>query len=193
MQAPRTMPTPREKSLSPRAAALRQSLAPDHVVAVMIDEHERILGVLDRLEGRVLAGGRDPSSLAEINALAVRLLEAEPHHEREERVLFPALRARGVQGPPAVMEAEHMELRALKQAIHDASSGGDADEERWSGLRRDALALVELLRTHIHKENEILYPIAIQVVADPAEWERMKKRCDVIGYCCHHGDGNDSG
>lgn len=33
------------------------------------------------------------------------------------------------------------------------------------------------------KEDNILYPIALQLLS-PDEWEKVKKECDKIGYCC---------
>jgi hypothetical protein len=40
------------------------------------------------------------------------------------------------------------------------------------------------LRAHIEKENNILYPMALQCITDDKKWEEMKIKCDDIGYCC---------
>ncbi len=40
------------------------------------------------------------------------------------------------------------------------------------------------LRDHIFKENNILYPMAVQVILEPEKWADMKLKCDEIGYCC---------
>jgi uncharacterized protein (DUF2249 family) len=39
------------------------------------------------------------------------------------------------------------------------------------------------LESHIFKEDNILYQIALQVLS-PEEWEEVKKECDKVGYCC---------
>jgi hypothetical protein len=39
------------------------------------------------------------------------------------------------------------------------------------------------LESHIFKEDNILYQIALQVLT-PEDWEKVKKECDKIGYCC---------
>jgi hypothetical protein len=44
-------------------------------------------------------------------------------------------------------------------------------------------ALCVLLRQHIAKENEVLYPMAQRAIGDPGVWKWMKDECDAIGYC----------
>ena len=168
-------------------SAFRNSLPPDHPVAVLMDEHVQILGRLAALSAAAdrLAGER-PRALAEMAELGAALVAAEPHHSREELVIFPALRERGMSGPPDVMEFEHTEIRRLKHAIHNGAlallEGGEGDEAR---LRSDALRLVTVLSDHIAKEDGILYPMAVQVIDEPGAWDELRARCDRVGYCCH--------
>ena len=170
---------------------LRASLADDHPVATLLDEHQVILGHLRRVE-ELVSAARDtrPSRniLEELQHLASRLIGVEPHHQREERVLFPALEEHGVHGPPAVMAHEHVRLRALKHALADLVRRQLAGEEKvWAETRVTAETLVEVLRAHIAKEDGVLYPLALRVLADPAQWAEIRRRCDAIGYCCSHG------
>ena len=44
--------------------------------------------------------------------------------------------------------------------------------------------IVPTLREHIYKENNILYPAALQVIEDDRVWQKLKDECDSIGYCC---------
>ena len=172
------------------AAHLATELPEGHVVRTFMEEHQRILSHLDRLEelvGETPDGGTPEGRgrLEEIQGIAAHLIGAEPHHQREEQVLFPALEQRGVSGPPAVMTAEHVELRALKHAVADRTAEvRDGDAAQWATLRREALALVELLREHIGKEDTVLYPMALRVIRDGTEWAELRRRCDAIGYCC---------
>jgi len=46
------------------------------------------------------------------------------------------------------------------------------------------IELCDTLRQHIHKENHILYPMAIRTITEDSEWDKMKIKCDEIGYCC---------
>ena len=171
------------------ASPFRASLPADHVLATLMDEHQRILGRLNRLEELVRSpsGGPEPpgvEQLQEIHETGGQLIGAEPHHQREEQVLFPVLTALGIEGPPRRMELEHVELRRLKHSIRDKSEEMLATHaDHWRDLARDARELVSMLRSHIHKEDEILYPMAFEEIAVES-WVPMKARCDEIGYCC---------
>lgn len=175
------------------AAVAPGSLPPGHVVRVFYEEHEQILRVLDRIEllvARVLSCGSLAEAVPHGNALhevARTLQGAEPHHAREEQVLFPRLEALGIAGPPQRMRFEHEELRALKGRLAELAralaSGLVADLASFRrGLEGVSQALLGMLRDHIAKENEILYPVALDAIA-PQEWEVMKREADRIGYC----------
>jgi hemerythrin-like domain-containing protein len=84
------------------------------------------------------------------------------HHAKEERYLFPALVKAGVPsegGPVGVMLAEHVEGRALIQAMQ----AGDVPR-RVEAARR----YVQLLRNHIDKEDTVLFPLAETVLEERA-------------------------
>lgn len=172
--------------------AFRVGLADGHPIAVLMDEHLRILARLERLEELAARARLDlaepdaPAFLKEIEDLAAHLIGVEPHHQREEQVLFPELRKRGVHGPPAVMEAEHVELRALKHSVRDAAQAmlQTGEAALWSKLRGDAQALVATLRQHIEKEDGILFPLAVEAIQGEDTWRELALRCDQIGYCC---------
>lgn len=158
----------------------------------MVTEHEIILGYLEQLEqvNRAIQKASDFPAASEhlerLAYLAHHLIEAEPHHQREERVLFPELEKRGVYGPPQVMRQEHVVMRALKHKLAELSR--PAGEERFdqvrAGINSAAGELVFTLRNHIAKENNVLYPLARQIITDPEVWAAMNRDADGIGYCC---------
>jgi hemerythrin-like domain-containing protein len=86
------------------------------------------------------------------------------HHGKEERHLFPAMNARGMPleaGPLAVMLHEHEQGRAAVRAIAGALErvkGGNAGAT--GELAEALLGYVELLRNHISKEDNVLFPMA---------------------------------
>jgi DUF438 domain-containing protein len=43
--------------------------------------------------------------------------------------------------------------------------------------------LTRELESHIFKEDNIIYQIALQTLTSQ-EWQEVKKECDKIGYCC---------
>mgnify|MGYP000503477949 CR=1 FL=1 len=131
--------------------------------------------------------------LASIEAGATRLMAAEPmspsffidatdfikgfadgcHHKKEEGVLFPAMEAAGVPaegGPIAVMLAEHQEGRRLTAAMRaGAEKLQSGDIAARTAVADYALQYVALLRQHIAKEDNVLFPMADRAIQGPAE------------------------
>ena len=101
---------------------------------------------------------------------------------REENALFPVLERHGISEPPAIMWMEHNQLREKKQLkalIENATKMGFSDFKRQLG----ELAKVDMLNSHIYKENNILFPAAQRLVTEQ-EWTAVREDFDEIGYCC---------
>jgi hemerythrin-like domain-containing protein len=137
---------------------LTPALAP---TAILMNEHRNIekgLAALEAMAGAFEAEERiDPSPAAEAIEF-LRTYADRLHHGKEEANLFPAMEARGLPsevGPTAVMREEHREGRALIQDMADALAGSDAP-----AFVRAARGYVELLRSHIAKEDQIVFPMA---------------------------------
>ena len=90
------------------------------------------------------------------------------HHAKEERFLFPAMGAAGFPaeaGPVAVMLHEHEQGRALIRAIGETLPGAKAgDSQACERLAAALEGYAELLRSHIYKEDNILFAMADQVL-----------------------------
>jgi hemerythrin-like domain-containing protein len=54
-------------------------------------------------------------------------------------------------------------------------------------LRDLADYLVIAIRLHIFIENNIVFPLALEVISEKKIWENMKNICDEIGYCGYDG------
>jgi len=176
--------------LSDEVASFRTELAKGHPVDTLMAEHEVILEALAELEGLnkavQQADGLGEEQAEKLEHIATHLVEAELHHQREEDALFPELEQRGVTGPPRMMRIEHEKLRERKHALMELAEKAETipfEELQWR-LNGLTTYLVFNLRDHIFKEDNILYPAAVEVVTDPAVWERVKLDCDEIGYCC---------
>ncbi|MGI6344330.1 MAG: DUF438 domain-containing protein [Bacillota bacterium] len=170
---------------------MKQELSGGHVIGTMLAEHEILLTFLDQLEEanqRVQgANGYNEIDARQIAELGEKLLEAENHHQREEQVLFPELEKRGVSGPPRIMRMEHDDMRVMKKRVRDIGRAAEKQElpfaEFQQQLNEVAPRLVFALRDHIFKENNILYPTALNMLEDEKLWAEMKQRCDEVGYC----------
>lgn len=171
---------------------MKATLKEGHVIHTMACEHDAILGFLDKLETtneaiqKMNAYDAKRDEFALLKHIADHLIGAEPHHTREEEVLFPALEERGVSGPPQMMRMEHKELRKRKHEIKElAENVAGLDFVKFKKQLNVAVKfLVLTLRDHIFKENNILYPTALQVIHNDTTWDNMKEACDKIGYCC---------
>lgn len=92
-----------------------------------------------------------------------------PHLDKEEQVLFPLIRAGNgamAQMPISRMQHEHDDhaviLRQIRKLTNDFKVPGDACMT-WRALWQSLAALERALHEHIHLENNILFPKALQV------------------------------
>ena len=123
-------------------------------IADLSADHDRLRSLTAELR-RTVRGG-DRARLPDVTSrLAVVLV---PHGEREERGVFAALAAAGVD--PAYVERFTRDHDAL-DALLDAASHGDTDA---------ALALADLLDGHLLREESDLFPAARQLLS-PADWD----------------------
>lgn len=134
--------------------------------------------VIDGLEAAVLAFRTgilsDPAPLGELAWFLTEFAEAG-HHAKEEGFLFPALEANGLNiqdGPTETMRQEHVQGRALTMRLQALLTEGVEGEPDWDAISEVAMACVQLLRSHIEKENHCLYVIADQILP-PTEKRRM--------------------
>lgn len=153
------------------------------VIGPFYQEHEIILNILDELETINLIDSPEKLNSTRIKILLNTLHSAEPHHQREEEVLFPQLEERGISCPPKVMLYEHDLLRQMKHDLNHMVIQEDFEaiffnSNLWQEKSRE---LIQLLRQHISKENEILYPMVMNHVENYEVWIEMLKACEKIG------------
>ena len=137
-------------------------------IQIMVNEHEQILGVLEALDRFVADLQGTPEDHLELMRFVtfIREYADERHHGKEEHVLFTAMARNGFppeQGPVGMMLFEHQEMRGfvseLRALARQDAAWSDADRER---VRDSAERYISMLREHIMKENEMLYPMAME-------------------------------
>lgn len=144
-------------------------------IQVLVDEHRLILAVLDSLEeaaDRLDSGDPvDPEFFLEA-AEFVSGFADKCHHAKEEDILFVAMTARDMpqdSGPVAVMLSEHDEGRRYTAGFRSAAEQmKDGDPSAAADVVRNVFDYVNLLREHIHKEDNVLYPMAEQIIPTDA-------------------------
>lgn len=170
---------------------LQNNISKGHVLYTLIEEHEMLLGFLKELEevtNTILAMesyDKDREEFGKVTELICNILDAEPHHQREENVLFPELESLGITGPTRIMRLEHDTLRKKKRELKELSEAVSSleFEEYKKQLKKLSNAICFELKDHIFKENYILYPTALESIESEDKWNIMKNRCDEMGYC----------
>ncbi|MBU3113719.1 DUF438 domain-containing protein [Clostridium lacusfryxellense] len=170
---------------------IKTKIEPGHVVHTLIAEHDKILEFLTQLEEintNIQKASSYDSSVEEIEKLKTvmfNILDAENHHQREEKVLFTEMENREITGPTRIMRMEHEDLRIKKELIKKLAE--DVSQLDFNDFKEKvddtAKYIIFNLRDHIFKENYILYPTAIESIQGKEIWSDMKRRCDEIGYC----------
>jgi hemerythrin-like domain-containing protein len=138
---------------------------------ILMQEHRVIEQVLNTLESaaQAAAGGVPVRPSFFIDAASfIRGFADGCHHHKEEGVLFKTMEAHGMPvqgGPVAVMLHEHEMGRQFTRGMRAAAEkwqGGD--ESARAEVVENASAYVALLRQHIQKEDQILFPMADRVI-----------------------------
>lgn len=142
----------------------------------LMDEHERIISFLNILfrAVRMERGGKLLGSEFWEGAISfIREFSDDYHHAKEEKLLFPAYCRRGMSddhGPVAVMLRDHDHFRRCIGIIEESlSHGDDGNISRWQACGD----FIESLRFHIHKENNILYPMGEDILTNEDEKELL--------------------
>jgi len=155
-------------ALAPAPAEAPEEPLPliDHILSRYHETHRRelpeLIALARRVEERHAGHPQVPRGLA---SLLEHIAEAiEEHMQKEERILFPMMRAGGVpmiSGPIQVMEHEHVEhgerLRQLEALTRNHTPPADACTS-WHALYAGTRKLVDDVMQHIHLENNVLFP-----------------------------------
>ncbi len=115
------------------------------------------------------------------------------HHGKEEGILFPELVRKGFpqeSGPIAVMLYEHRigrgYIKEMSEHFHEYKSG---NRDSLRAVAEDMQKYITLLTAHIRKENQILFPMADNALAEDVQnqlYERYEKlEEEIIGRGKH--------
>lgn len=135
-------------------------------ITILMEEHQLILKVLDALE--VFAAGvksNETDDISEFGRFADYFSNFADkfHHAKEEDILYEEMQKFGFSkesGPLAVMLDDHNFGRKQVGIMRETGNnpGGDGKEDAVEAANK----FIEMLRSHISKEDNILYPMAVQ-------------------------------
>jgi len=168
----------------------KSEVPPGHPIHILLKEHELVKGFVEGISALLskvepaedLAGIEN--DLSRIGELLTHLKEYDRHKVREENTLFPTLEKHGVTQPPAIMWTEHDEQRKeIKEARKTLEDRETLVFEEFKGKLLSHLKnLTGLIPDHFYKEENILFPMALELIGD-AEWNDIKASMDDLGYC----------
>jgi hemerythrin-like domain-containing protein len=145
-------------------------------IDVLMQEHrviEQVLDALDMAAARLARGEVVPARFFLDAADFASGFADGCHHRKEEGVLFPTMKQHG--GPSGggaieVMLDEHEQgrgyVRQLREAARQLDAGDSAAARRVIAAARGYVAL---LRDHIAKEDEMLFPLAGELIPESAQ------------------------
>ena len=158
-----------------------------HPIDVLSQEHRKIETMLNAVESRIRdsqPGQAFPLAFFTEALDFFRDFADGAHHAKEEKILFPRMKERGVPqegGPIGVMLAEHDEGRAYLRAVRqNLSAAADGSAEARQAVEENAMAYVNLLRHHIYKEDNILFRMG-KMVLSAGDVAELGKEFEAVG------------
>ena len=158
----------------------------DHIEAThhryLWDELPRLTALMETVVG--VHGQRHPELHDVARCLTELRTDLEPHLMKEERVLFPMIRelatatspptfhCGSIRNPIAVMMAEHDSAGDLLARLRRLTNDYQPPADACASYTALYLALDQLeadTHLHIHKENNVLYPLVWSITDDRAD------------------------
>ena len=144
---------------------------------ILSKEHKNILVAIDLLsqECDAMESGTELNKEFIENAIFfIRNYADKFHHAKEEDILFKVLETDEVQ--------EKMHCSPIRQMLHEHDMGRKLVKNMEEGIKendkdkvvQNARSYCYLLKDHIHKEDDILYPMADEALS-PENQESMAK------------------
>lgn len=161
---------------------------PGHPVNTFIRENRAIENTIANTqpilkEIAAAKAGEDISALLEEwRGKHNELMEIVTHFTRQENVLFPYLEKRGITGPSTVMWGIHDDIRVeLKKVRKLLEEGPAAGQELNLKIEELVLPMFHTIKELIYKEENIMYPTALEVMSEQ-DWVSVYKQSDEVGY-----------
>ncbi len=149
----------------------------------MMNEHQvilRILSSLNELVSRLQNGNTVPREHIEKFVFFLQKFADKLHHGKEEERLFKKMVGCGFPreyGPIGIMLAEHNSSRENVKIMSEISVGrGELTSEEINKFIFSATEYIQLLFSHIQKEDNVLYPMALQSLSDEA-FDELDEEC----------------
>lgn len=144
---------------------------------ILVNEHriiKQMLSVLESMSNKADTEGKLDIESAKSAIEFFRNFSDKCHHAKEEDRLFPKIESRGIPrqgGPVGVMLMEHNQGRDNVRAMSESVDAANGDGDTMKKFIGNARSFVSMLRAHIDKEDECLYPMANDALTDTDQAE----------------------
>ncbi len=135
-------------------------------------------------QAAALEDGKLPGFVLQLRTILNNLWDVDKHYKRKEYLVFPFLEKHLITGPPKVMWGKHDEIRELLKNSTEALSSVKTAEELRSVIQLVVAPAVEMLDGMIMKEEEILFPMAMDTLTEE-EWYKVYEETPEFGYCLY--------
>jgi DUF438 domain-containing protein len=177
--------------LGDQFALLRANLSANHPVRRIIAEHEMfecfLADLLDVNEEIQEAGKLTElsSEFRRLEHIAGHLQAIDLHDQREDDLIFPILEKYPCNSICVVLQKAHWRIKNMVGNLTMAVNNFRQFEPEQFKIQINTLssAIVPIIREHIFQEDNILYPIALDVITDDKIWYRVKQLGEEMGYC----------
>ncbi|MEX2427170.1 MAG: DUF438 domain-containing protein [Bacteroidales bacterium] len=147
-----------------------------HPVDVFKKENEELKKVAAKARDMLNAVDKVPESTFgqfknTLQAFFNDLMDVDKHYQRKEYLVFPYLEKNEITGPPKVMWGKHDEIRdQLKGCIALLKEPELKKEDLNDALEILFLPTLKTLTDMVQKEEEILFPMAMDVLTEEDWW-----------------------
>lgn len=164
-----------------------QEIPEGHPVDVFIQENKELLAVcvqttewLKRLDE--VADASFDEYRIQLLAYFNMLMDVDKHYQRKEYLVFPYLEKNEITGPPKVMWGKHDEIRGQLKGCIDLLRMPELTKADLSdALDLLFLPVLKALTDMVQKEEEILFPMCMDVLTTE-DWWNIHKQTLEIGF-----------
>jgi DUF438 domain-containing protein len=161
-----------------------------HPVDVFKKENSELKTLADKAKGALKAIAMVGESEFEKFTFALQgmfnqLMDVDKHYLRKEYLVFPYLEKNEITGPPKVMWGKHDEIREqLKGCIELLQTKDISKNDLTDALDLLFYPALQALTDMIQKEEEILFPMSMDVLTTE-EWWSIHKQTLEFGFCLY--------
>jgi uncharacterized protein len=158
-----------------------QAIPAGHPVDVFKNENRELRKVIEKTELLMAelhfaTDDKFKEHSLKIQACFNDLMDVDKHYQRKEYLLFPYLEKNDITGPPKVMWGKHDEIRdQLKGCIEILRTEGLKQTDLVDALEILFLPVLQAVGDMIKKEEEILFPMSMDVLTTEDWWQIHKQ------------------